>query len=129
MRADEHEPQAFVGKSDVEPCQLLRFVGHREQRRQGFGMHAFMARAVDQSPPRRSEQPRFGLVGHATLRPRLERGLKRVGKRVLRRRDVAGACGQKRDQPTIGVARRPFDGTTRVHARRVQMFLSSSAAD
>ncbi len=117
MRADEHEFQPFVGKYHAAG-KLLCLLGRRAQRWRGVRVHADMTGIVDQPPPRHGQQPRLGLLRHAALRPGFERGFKCVGERLLRRRHIVRARGEKGDEAAIGVTRRLFDRAARVHCER-----------
>ncbi len=64
---------------------------------------------VDLPATRDSQQPPFGIVRDAILRPIDESGGEGFGKRILCPRHVARACGEKGDELAVAFARHPFE--------------------
>src|SRR3954464_10381249 len=72
-------------------------------------MTALAAQPVDRLTTCCDGEPRAGVVGNAGARPRHERGLERVGERVLREIDVAQVADQRRDDLCVLLAEDALD--------------------
>ncbi len=114
MRAGEHQGEAAVGDFRRVGCRLFHLFGHQCQVLFAHGRALLPPHRVDRAPPGRRQQPGFGILRHAVLRPVGERGGKRLGKRVFRRRHVAAARGEKGDQLAIAAARRRLGSGARI---------------
>ena len=60
---------------------------------------------IGEPPARGDHEPALRVFRHAGRRPALQRGGERVGQRILRRRDVAVACGEEGDELAVAFAR------------------------
>ena len=115
VRADEQQLQPLVGKpAPLVHRRPVRVPHQQPDGRLRIGAHAFVPRPIDQPPPRRRQQPRFGLGGHAVARPGPERRQEGVRQRILRRRDVARARREVGHQPPVRLARDVLDDAARV---------------
>jgi hypothetical protein len=115
MGAGEHEREATVGNRLA--LRRLEVFGDEGKGCCGRLGVAPPAAGVDQLSPRRRDEPAFRVRGNALLRPGRERGGEGVGERILRRRHVAFARGEKGDELAVALARRALGGRARLTAR------------
>src|SRR5581483_3225024 len=66
-----------------------------------------------QAAARHGQQPSFRNIGHAIVRPPLQRRTESIGKRILGRSDVVCTCGEKGQQARARIARHRLDSKTR----------------
>ena len=108
--AGEHQAQAFVGDRAGRVGARIGFVEQPGQLLRNALADALVPVGVDHAPPRHRQQPGLRVVRQAVHRPVDQRARKGVGQGVFGQRHVAGAGGEKSNQPAVALPRRQLGG-------------------